>query len=165
MGGAVLGRLARMGRAIAAWLTLYVALGGLAGCMLAQGREPFRLFGDGVVVPAQCWPELSLFDLIDTRCAMGLWDVLWFLGVGAPRLLTGVVGMAVVFAADLAQRPWQFDLDLSLALAGLLALSAGLVLGYWVGVAFWWRRARWAAVAAALCLVTEHGIYIAGVGL
>ncbi len=155
-------RMAGLARAGAAWLTAYVAAGGLAGGMLARSQVPFHLFNE-VVVPARCWPELSLFNLIETRCESGVWNVLWFFAVGAPRLLTGVVGMALVFMADAVRRPGGFDLWAMLAV--LSAASAGLVLAYWVGVSFWRRRAVWAAVVVALAVVAEHGIYIAGIWL
>lgn len=74
VGGPIMGRVAGGSRVGAAWLTAYVAAGGLAGFVLARRRAPFRIFNEGDL-PARCWPELGLFDMIQTRCASGGWDV------------------------------------------------------------------------------------------
>jgi len=104
--------------------------GGLAGFALARSRAPFRIFNEGVL-PPRCWPELGLFDMIQTRCVCGIWDVAWFVAVGAPRLVIGVVGMAVTLAADAVRRPAGFGE--CCALAGLVVMSAGVMFGYFVG--------------------------------
>ncbi len=160
MAGSILARAAQLGRVGAAWLSAYVAVGGLAGFVLARSRAPFHFFNEGIL-PARCWPELGLFDMIQTRCAWGVWDLVWFLAVGAPRLLIGMWGLAVTLAADAVRRPEGFDEWW--ALAGLVVVSASLVFGYFVGVAFWWRQSVWMAVLVGLCLALDHGIY--GVGL
>jgi len=150
-------RLVRLAKLAAAWLSAYVAVGGLAGFALARSRAPFRIFNEGVL-PARCWPELGLFDMIQTRCVCGIWDVAWFVAVGAPRLVIGVVGMAVTLAADAVRRPAGFGE--CCALAGLVVMSAGVMFGYFVGVSFWRRRLVLVAMLVGLGLAISHVMYV-----
>jgi hypothetical protein len=142
----------------AACLSAYVAIGGLAGFLLARNKAPFRFFAEGTPFPPSCWPELALFDAIQTRCQSGLHDLLWFMAVGLPRLVLAFPIVATLVLADPSSRQESIFEVARFALIILAIGGACLAVFVW-GIAVWRRQSVWAAGAIALFLILDEAAY------
>lgn len=125
-------------RALAGWLAVHIAVGGLLGFIFVHQHAPFCLFCDGREPKPNCLPGLQLFGEIESRCRLAVVNGFWFVILGLPRLCISLPAIVILIAVDAMRSRDAGDM---VALLGFGIASSGPIAVFILAYQYWCSRA------------------------